>query len=107
MLETLTADQRFLIILFSIGIFVFTAIGLQLRKGRPKGDEQSMRREVESFERKQPKEQDPPEDSPFIQLVARVNAIENEQHTMKRDIKNLRVFKSMAQEEEAKPGGTT
>jgi hypothetical protein len=95
MLETLTSDQQLLVIAFFVGILVFTAIGLQLRKGRSKGE--SERREVK----------DPPEDSPFIQLVARVNAIENEQHTMKRDIKNLRVFKSMAQKEEAKSGGTT
>ena len=48
-------------------------------------------------------QKEPMEDSPFIQLVARVNSIENEQHQMKKDIKGLRVFKRMIPEEEAKP----
>lgn len=52
---------------------------------------------------------DPPEESSFIQLVARVNGIENELPKMKKDIEQIRVFKTMCPQpkEEAKPNVQT
>lgn len=96
--ETLTIDERLLISLFLVGLFVFVAVALLIRK-TPKGDgDGKVRRAVEDFER-----QDPPGDSPFIQLVARVNAVESEQHKMRKDIERIRIFKEAPkpQKEEA------
>ena len=96
----LTAEewQLLLIILFLLGIVVFGTIAMKLRKA-PKTDGK-IRRAVEDFERQK---QDPPGDSQFIQLVAKVNAIENEQKQMRQDIKGLRIFKSTLPQEETKP----
>ena len=52
---------------------------------------------------KPPGEQDAPsEESSFIGLTARVNTLETEQHEMRRDIEQIRIFKTLCPQSETK-----
>lgn len=76
---------------------------ITINKPSPQMPRVKIREQVPSFARNNNPDDDPP-DPPFIQLVARVNGIENEQLKMRKDIESIRNFAKLTgpQKEEEK-----
>jgi len=95
MFETLTDEQILLFFFALIGLIVFAVVALRIGRG-PKNlvDQKIVRKKVEEFERSA-HDPDPPGDSPFIQLMARVDAIEKDLPSLRRDIESIRNFANL------------
>ena len=93
MFETLTDEQILLFFLALIGLIVFAIVALRIGRTpkSSKEDPHQTRKKVEEFER-MAQDPDPPGDSPFIKLIARVDAVEKELPNLKREIENIRNF---------------
>jgi len=98
MFETLTDEQILLFSLALFGLIIFAVVALRIGRGpKNSGDQKTVRKKVEEFERSahSTHDPDPPGDSPFIQLMARVDAIEKDLPSLRRDIESIRNFANL------------